>query len=149
MEREFKSPGDHHANWSHIPLLFFKCFLLKYFYVSSGNMNVLEHSIKSLYKHSSWWWIGLPKVFVRICFINFTLLLLSSVLSYFEWTRLLDLPLVGAVSWTLLRTQIWFGGTIPVIVDGQVWIDHWSFTMILAIIVVNLVAVWQIEHKKT
>ncbi len=90
----------------------------------------------------------MPKVFVKICFINLTLLLLYSVLSYFEWGRLLDLPLVSAISWTLLRTQIWFGGTVPVIVDGHVWIDHWSFTIILAIIVVNLVAVWQIEHKR-
>jgi hypothetical protein len=84
-----------------------------------------------------------------MCFINFTLLLLYSVLSYFEWGRLLGLPLVSAISWTLLRTQIWFGGTVPVIVDGQVWVDHWSFIIILTIIVVNLVAVWQIEHKRT
>ena len=84
-----------------------------------------------------------------MCFINFTWLLLYSVLSYFEWGRLLGLPLVSAISWTLLRTKIWFGGTVPVIVDGQVWVDHWSFIIILTIIVVNLVAVWQIEHKRT
>ena len=93
--------------------------------------------------------MDLPKVFLKIFFVNLTLLLLYSVLSYFEWIGLLGLPLVATISWTLLRTQIWFGGTIPVIVDGLVWIDHWSFIMILAIIVVNLVAVWKIEHKRT
>lgn len=69
------------------------------------------------------------------------------VLSYFEWNKLLGLPLVSAISWTIIRTQIWFGGTVPVIVDGHIWIDNWSFTIILSIIVVNLAVVWKIEHK--
>jgi len=92
--------------------------------------------------------MGLSKVFVKICFINLTLLSLYSILNYYEWIRLQGLPLVSSVSWTLLRTQIWFGGTVPVIVDGQIWIDHWSFIMILVTIVVNLLVVWKIEHKR-
>jgi len=89
----------------------------------------------------------LPKVFLKLCIINLALLLVYLSLSYFEWINLFGLPLIALVSWAPLRTQIWFGGTIPVIVDGQVWIDHWSFIIVLSIIVVNLVAVWQIEHK--
>jgi hypothetical protein len=73
--------------------------------------------------------------------------MLYSVLSYFEWSGLLGLPLVAAISWTLLRTQIWFGGTVPVIVDGQVWINHWSIITIIAIIILNLVAIWKIEQR--
>ena len=91
--------------------------------------------------------MGLSKVFVKMCFINLTLLSLYSIFNYYEWIRLQGLPLVSVVSWTLLRTQIWFGGTVPVIIDGLILIDHWSFITILDTIVVNLVAVWQIEHN--
>ena len=60
------------------------------------------------------------------------------VLSYFEWGKLLGLPLVAAVNWTPFRTQIWFGGTVPIIIDGFLWIEHWGLAIVMAIVTVNL-----------
>ena len=88
-------------------------------------------------------------MFVRLCIINFVLLMMYLALSYLEWSKLLGLSLVAVVSWTPFRTQIWFGGTVPVIVDGLLWIDHWSFAMIMAIVVINLAVIWKGEHKST
>lgn len=90
----------------------------------------------------------MTKVFIRLLAFNVAFLLIYLLLSYFEWNRLLGLPLVAAISCSPFRTQIWFGGTIPVIVDGHLWIDHWSFTAVLAIIFVNLAAVWKIQLAK-
>jgi hypothetical protein len=70
------------------------------------------------------------------------------VLSYFEWDRLLGLPLVALLDWTPFRTEVWFGGTVPVIIDGHFWIDHWSFVTVLVIIVANLATIWNIDHIK-
>jgi len=87
----------------------------------------------------------LTKVFIGLLVVNVAFLSLYLLLSYFEWNGLLGLPLVAAINCSPLRTQIWFGGTIPVIIDGHLWIDHWSLTAVLAIVFVNLAAVWRIQ----
>jgi len=71
-------------------------------------------------------------------------LLAYSISSYFEWGKLLGLPLVAVVNWTPLGTQIWFGGTVPVIIDGYFWVIHWSFVVMLVTIIVNLAVVWKV-----
>ena len=81
---------------------------------------------------------GLTKLFLRLCIVNLVLLATYSISSYFEWSKLIGLPLVAVVNWTPLSTQIWFGGTVPVIVDGHFWIDHWSFVIMLITVIVNL-----------
>jgi hypothetical protein len=70
------------------------------------------------------------------------------VLSYFEWNRLLGLPLVALIDSTPFRTEVWFGGTVPVIVDGLFWIDHWSFLTVLVMIVANLATALNIDQLK-
>ena len=80
--------------------------------------------------------------------VNLALLSTYLVLSYFEWDRLLGLPLVALLDWTPFRTEVWFGGTVPVIIDGHFWIDHWSFVTVLVIIVANLATIWNIDHIK-
>ena len=80
--------------------------------------------------------------------MNLALLSTYLVLSYFEWDRLLGLPLVALLDWTPFRTEVWFGGTVPVIIDGHFWIDHWSFVTVLVIIVANLATIWNIDHIK-
>lgn len=87
--------------------------------------------------------------FFAISIVNFLLLGLYTVICYFEWCSLLRLPLVATVNWTPLRTHIaYVGGTRP-LVNGILLIDNWSFIVLLAIIVVNLISVWKIEHKDT
>ena len=81
---------------------------------------------------------GLNKLFLRLCIVNLVLLLAYSISSYFEWNRLIELPLVAAVKWSPFNIQIWFGGTVPVIVDGLFGETNWSFAFLLVIIVINL-----------
>ncbi|MCJ7633859.1 hypothetical protein MUP77_15915 [Candidatus Bathyarchaeota archaeon] len=90
----------------------------------------------------------MARVFFRLFAVNLALLSMYLVLSYLEWNRWLDFPLVALINWTLLRTEVWFGGTVPVILDGHFWIDHWSFVTVLVMIVANLAAIWNIEHVK-
>jgi hypothetical protein len=90
----------------------------------------------------------LARVFFRLFIVNLALLSMYLVLSYVEWDRLLGLPLVALINWTPLRTEVWFGGTVPVIIDGHFWIDHWSLVTVLAMIVANLATIWNIEHVK-
>jgi len=90
----------------------------------------------------------LARVFFRLFVVNLALLSTYLVLSYFEWDRLLGLPLVALLDWTPFRTEVWFGGTVPVIIDGHFWIDHWSFVTVLVIIVANLATIWNIDHIK-
>ena len=86
----------------------------------------------------------LNKLFLRQCIVNLVLLLAYSTSSYIEWGKLLGFPLVAVVNWTPLGTQIWFGGTVPVIIDGHFWVIHWSFVVMLVTIIVNLAVVWKI-----
>ena len=88
---------------------------------------------------------GLNKLFLRLCIVNLVLLLAYSILSYFEWNRLLELPLVAAVKWSPFNIQIWFGGTVPVIVDGLFWEINWSYAIMLITIIINLGVVWRIK----
>ena len=81
---------------------------------------------------------GLNKVFLRLCIINLVLLVAYSAANYFEWNRLLELPLVSVVQWSPFIIQIWFGGTIPVIIDGLFWEINWSYAIMLASIILNL-----------
>jgi hypothetical protein len=74
-------------------------------------------------------------------------LLTYLISSYFEWSKLLGLPLVAVVNWTPLSTQIWFGGTVPVIVDGHFRIDHWSFVIMLVTIIVNLAVAGKVSDR--
>lgn len=90
----------------------------------------------------------MARVFFRLFVVNLALLSTYLVLSYFEWDRLLGLPLVALLDWTPFRTEVWFGGTVPVIIDGHFWIDHWSFVTVLVIIVANLATIWNIDHIK-
>jgi hypothetical protein len=80
--------------------------------------------------------------------VNLALLSMYVVLSYFEWDRLLALPLVTIINWNPFWTMVWFGGTVPVTIDGYSRIDHWSFVMVLVIIVANLSTIWNIDHVK-
>ena len=73
-----------------------------------------------------------------MCIVNFALLLAYSIAGYFEWNRLLELPLVAAVKWSPFNIQIWFGGTVPVIIDGLFWEINWSFAIVLVAIIANL-----------
>ena len=81
---------------------------------------------------------GLNKLFLRLCIVNLVLLLAYSIASYFEWNRLLGLPLVAAVKWSPFNIQIWFGGTVPVIIDGLFWEINWSFAIMLVTLIINL-----------
>ncbi|MCJ7608977.1 hypothetical protein MUP00_04845 [Candidatus Bathyarchaeota archaeon] len=90
----------------------------------------------------------MARVFFRLFVVNLALLSTYLVLSYFEWDRLLGLPLVALLDWTPFRTEVWFGGTVPVIIDGHFWIDHWSFVTVLVLIVANLATIWNIDHIK-
>ena len=80
----------------------------------------------------------MPKVFFKLCIVNLALLVAYSIMSYIEWTRLLELPLVAAVQWRPFNIQIWFGGTVPVIVDGLFWEINWSYAIMLVTIIFNL-----------
>ena len=90
---------------------------------------------------------GLNKLFLRLCIVNLVLLLAYSIASYFEWNRLLGLPLVATVKWSPFNIQIWFGGTVPVIIDGHFWVIHLSFAVMLVTIIVNLAAVWKVLDR--
>ena len=87
------------------------------------------------------------KVTLRLAVVDFFLVVLYMLVSNLEWNSLMGLPLVTVIDWALLRTQIWFGGTVPVIVDGTLLIYNWSFIILLAIIAINLATVWKIENK--
>ena len=82
--------------------------------------------------------MDLNKLFLRLCIVNFVLLLSYSIANYFEWNRLLELPLVASVLWRPYNIQIWFGGTVPVIVDGLFWEINWSYAIMLVTIIFNL-----------
>ena len=85
------------------------------------------------------------KLFLRLCVVNFVLLAAYSIASYFEWMRLLELPLVAAVMWRPYNIQIWFGGMVDKLIDGLFWEVNWSFAIVLIIIIVNLAVVWRIK----
>ncbi|MCJ7631133.1 hypothetical protein MUP77_01845 [Candidatus Bathyarchaeota archaeon] len=85
------------------------------------------------------------KLFLRLCIVNFVLLLVYSIACYFEWSKLLDLPLVATVIWSPFIIQIWFGGTVPVIIDGLFWEINWSFAIMLVTMILNLGVVWRIK----
>ena len=91
--------------------------------------------------------MDLSKVFLKLCFVNLVLLVVYSIMSYFEWTQLLELPLVAAVQWRPYNIQIWFGGTVPVIVDGLLWEINWSYAIMLVTIILNLGVVWRILKR--
>jgi hypothetical protein len=76
------------------------------------------------------------------------LLLAYSISNYLEWSKLLDLPLVAAVKWSPVNIQIWFGGTVPVIIDGLFWEINWSFAIMLVIIIFNLGMEWRVLGEK-
>ena len=88
------------------------------------------------------------KLFLKLCIVNLVLLLAYSIASYFEWSKLLDLPLVAAVKWSPFNIQIWFGGTVPVIIDGLFWEINWSFAIMLVTMILNLAMVWRILGEK-
>ncbi|MCJ7633854.1 hypothetical protein MUP77_15890 [Candidatus Bathyarchaeota archaeon] len=90
----------------------------------------------------------MPKLFLRLFVIKFVLLSAYLVSSFLEWNKLLGLPLVALINWNPFMTEVWFGGTVSVIIDGHFWIDHWSTVTILAMIVANLTVVWHIDHVK-
>ena len=90
----------------------------------------------------------MARVFLRLLVVNLALLSMYMVLSYFECNRLLGLPLVALIDWTPFRTEVWFGGTVPAIIDGLFWIDHWSFVMVLVMMVANLATVLSIDQLK-
>ena len=90
----------------------------------------------------------MARVFFRLFVVNLALLSMYMVLSYFECNRLLGLPLVALIDWTPFRTEVWFGGTVPAIIDGHISIIHWSFVMVLAMMVANLAIIWHIGHVK-
>jgi hypothetical protein len=77
------------------------------------------------------------------------LLLAYSISNYLEWSKLFDLPLVAAVKWSPVNIQIWFGGTVPVIIDGLFWEINWSFAIMLVIIIFNLGMEWRVLGEKT
>ena len=91
---------------------------------------------------------NLNKLFLRLCIVNLVLLLAYSIASYFEWNRLLELPLMAAVKWSPFNIQIWFGGTVPVIVDGLFWEINWSYAFMLVTIIFNLGMAWRIIKIK-
>ena len=90
---------------------------------------------------------GLNKQFLRLCIVNLVLLIAYSAASYFEWNRLLELPLVSVVQWRPFIIQIWFGGTIPVIIDGLFWEINWSYAIMLVSIIFNLGIIRMILKK--
>ena len=87
------------------------------------------------------------RLFLRLCIVNLVLLLAYSISNYLEWSKLLDLPLVAAVKWSPVNIQIWFGGTVPVIIDGHFWVIHLSFVVMLVTIIVNLAVVWKVLDR--
>jgi len=89
----------------------------------------------------------LPKVFLKLCVVNIVLLVAYSIASFFECNRLLELPLVAAVFWRPFIIQIWFGGTVPVIVDGLFWEINWSYPIMLVTIIFNLGMIWRILKR--
>jgi len=88
------------------------------------------------------------RLFPKLSLVNILLLLAYLFLDYYEWSAILSLPLVSAVNWTPVWVQIWFGGTVPVILDGIVKFYHWSFFVLLAIVGFNLVFYWKMEREK-
>ena len=84
---------------------------------------------------------------MKLCVVNIVLLVAYSIASFFEWNRLLELPLVAAVFWRPFIIQIWFGGTVPVIVDGLFWEINWSYAIMLVTIILNLGVIWRILHR--
>lgn len=89
----------------------------------------------------------MTRKFLKLCVANFALLIMYLASNCFEWGKLLGLPLVAAVNWAPFRTQIWFGGTVPIIIDGLLWIEHWSLAIVIVIVAVNLAVIWKSEHK--
>ena len=90
----------------------------------------------------------MPKVFLKLCVVNIVLLVAYSIASFFEWNRLLELPLVASVLWRPYNIQIWFGGTVPVLVDGLFWEINWSYAIMLITIIINLFVVRKISNRK-
>ena len=88
------------------------------------------------------------RLFLRLCIVNLVLLLAYSISNYLEWSKLLDLPLVAAVKWSPVNIQIWFGGTVPVIIDGLFWEINWSFAIMLVIMIFNLGMEWRVLGEK-
>lgn len=88
------------------------------------------------------------KLFLKLGLVDFLLMLAYLIADYFEWNAILGLPLVATVSWTPVLVQIWFGGTVPVILDGIVRFYRWSFLVLLSIIGFNLAFVWRIGKGK-
>ena len=88
------------------------------------------------------------RLFLRLCIVNLVLLLAYSISNYLELSKLLDLPLVAAVKWSPVNIQIWFGHTVPVIIDGFFWEINWSFAIMLVIIIFNLGMEWRVLGEK-
>ena len=91
--------------------------------------------------------MNLPKVFLKLCVVNIVLLVAYSIASFFEWNRLLELPLVASVLWRPYIIQIWFSGTVPIIVDGLFWEINSSYAIMLVTIILNLGVIWRILHR--
>jgi len=56
--------------------------------------------------------------------------------------------LVAAVDWSPLLVQIWFGGTVSVILDGFVQLYRWTFLMPLSIIGFNMAFVCRMGRER-
>jgi hypothetical protein len=69
-------------------------------------------------------------------------------LFYSEWGQVVELPLAGPVRWEIpFRTDIGFvGPPNGPLVNGLVMIYHWSFIPLLAMMILNLIAIGMVEH---
>jgi ABC-type antimicrobial peptide transport system permease subunit len=89
----------------------------------------------------------LGSILAKLAAVNFLMLTLYLVFDYLEWRRILGLPLVAALAWFPLRVEIWFGGSVPVIVDGLIWLYRFSFVTLLTLVAVDLIVIWKLERK--
>jgi len=89
------------------------------------------------------------KAIIKLLVTNLALLAAFAASEYFEWNSISQIKGVVAVQWTPLRVTIWTSTvSSPIIGDGILWTNNWSFIILLIIIGVNLLAVWKIEKMK-
>jgi hypothetical protein len=90
----------------------------------------------------------IPKFFLTALGLNLSLLFTYVYLNYYELSNLLRLSIVDAFQWNPVMTTVWFSSRTPgVSAEGLIWWQNNSFIAILAIIAINLLVIWKIEHK--
>ena len=90
----------------------------------------------------------MAKILVLMIAVNVLLSVSYLSLFYSEWGQVVELPLAGPVRWEIpFRTDIGFvGPPNGPLVNGLVMIYHWSFIPLLAMMILNLIAIGMVEH---